>query len=194
MKAVPLRTIALGLLLFAGCFSPNPVRLTYEPSGVPAKTPSNIELGAVTDSRDLTAKDPTYFGEIRSGWGTHMKSLRTQGTVADEVREAFDQGLRARGKIGLGRHRLDVQILRFSCNQYVRREAHADFSYTLTSIETGKVEYTNRAAVNKVQGSAFALDVAAFASVEDLRAVANEALQEAVDDVLDDPGLRSHLL
>jgi len=82
----------------------------------------------------------------------------------------------------------------FSCNQYVRREAHADFSYTLTSIETGKVEYTNRAAVNKVQGSAFALDVAAFASVEDLRAVANEALQEAVDDVLDDPGLRSHLL
>jgi hypothetical protein len=45
-----------------------------------------------------------------------------------------------------------------------------------------------------VQGSLFAFDTAIFASVEDLRKVANDLLQRAVDEALDDPGLRAHLI
>jgi len=181
---------AAGTLL-VGCFSPDPVRLTYSPNSAPSSTSPNIQIGTVTDARK--SPDTTYLGEIRSGWGTPMKSLRTPDMVVEEIRDAFEEGLKTRGQLGTGQHRLDVKVIKFDCNQFVRREAHADFEFTLTDRATSKVEYTSRVVKTEVQGSVFAFDVAAFASVEDLRAVANEVLQEAVDGVLDDPGFRSHL-
>jgi len=41
--------------------------------------------------------------------------------------------------------------------------------------------------VDEVTGSVITLDAGIFADVEDLRKVANQVLQEAVDKTLDDP-------
>jgi hypothetical protein len=93
---------------------------------------------------------------------------------------------------GAGKYRIDLRVLKFDCSQYVRREAHAQIELALVGLD-GKVEYTHVVVANEVQGSLLALDTAVFASVEDLRKVANDLLQKTVDEALDDPGLLAHL-
>ncbi len=52
---------------------------------------------------------------------------------------------------------------------------------------SGQQIYAKDIRVDKVAGGSNILEVGIFADVEDLRKVANQALQEAVDKVLDDP-------
>jgi hypothetical protein len=151
-------------------------------------------MGAVTDRRE---NEPRSLGAIRNGYGGALKSLETAVPVADVIKTAFENGLKARGLAappGKGKYRLDVNVLKFDCSQYVRREAHAQFETILVAISTEKVDYTHVVVDKQVQGSLIAFDTAIFASVEDLRKVANDLLQQAVDEALDDPGLRAHLL
>jgi hypothetical protein len=85
---------------------------------------------------------------------------------------------------------LAVTIHQFDANQYVRREATADFSIVVTERRTGRQVWSNREKVYIVDGSILSLSTGVFASVEDLERVALRAMNEAVDKLLDKPGLR----
>jgi hypothetical protein len=151
-----------------------------------------IEMGSVIDER---TNGNHSLGAIRNGFGGSLKILETQPPVAEVVKLAFEEGLSARSlaaPVGRGKYQLNVTILKFDCSQYVRREAHARFLVLLVAV-SGKSKYEHETVANEVEGSRFALDTDVFASVEDLRKVANELLQRAVDETLDDPGLRSYL-
>lgn len=183
------------LLAFAatGC-STTTVDLPYEsPAETKAVTANPIiEMGSVIDQRTNGSHS---LGAIRNGFGGALKSLETRPPVAEVVKVAFEEGLKARGlaaPIGTGKYQLNVTILKFDCSQYVRREAHARFQVLLLAV-SGKSQYEHETVANEVEGSRFALDTDIFASVEDLRKVANELLQRAVDEALDDPGLRAYL-
>ncbi len=82
---------------------------------------------------------------------------------------------------------MQVVISQFDCNQYARREAHVRLHVSLVEFASGQQIYAKDIRVDKVTGSMITLDAGIFADVEDLRKVANQALQEAVDKVLDDP-------
>jgi uncharacterized protein (DUF2336 family) len=135
---------------------------------------------------------PKSLGAIRSGIGTPLKSLETSEPVANVVETAFSDALRARKLLSEnGTHSLKIHLEQLECNQYVRREAHAIMHLTLSEVRTPKVVDQWTVRVDKVSGSLIAMDTAIFAAVEDLRVVANDVLQEAIDKALDDPKFRN---
>lgn len=187
MRIAILAALICGCALTSAC-STTQTSLPYDASRavkVAAPAKAKVEVVSVIDNRK---HDANWLGAIRGGYGNPLKTLVTEGPVKDEVKSAFVQGLKARGLTGDGSTyamRLDVE--QFDCNQYVRREAHARIDVSLVDKVSGQTAYRRKAVSDLVTGSLISLDVGVFADVEDLRKVANAALQDAVDQVLNDP-------
>jgi len=187
MRIAILAALICGCALTSAC-STTQTSLPYDASRavkVAAPAKAKVEVVSVIDNRK---HDANWLGAIRGGYGNPLKTLVTEGPVKDEVKSAFVQGLKARGLTGDGSTyamRLDVE--QFDCNQYVRREAHARIDVSLVDKISGQTAYRRKAVSDLVTGSLISLDVGVFADVEDLRKVANAALQDAVDQVLNDP-------
>ncbi|WP_158933109.1 hypothetical protein [Acidisphaera sp. S103] len=146
-----------------------------------------IAIKAVVDDR---TNGSHWLGAIRGGYGNPLKTLETDQPVKDVVAQAFSDALAARGmlaKASTESIEMTITIHRFDCNQYVRREAHADFEITLTNAHTGTPVYSDRVTADDVNGSVFAMDVAIFGSVDKLRMVAVGTMREAIDKALDKP-------
>jgi hypothetical protein len=69
----------------------------------------------------------------------------------------------------------------------VRREAEATIAIELLDRSSGRVVYHDQAEVDLVAGSVLALDTGVFASSSDLQAVAQKALTQAIDQLLNNP-------
>lgn len=146
---------------------------------------AKVEIVAVSDNRKHGAN---WLGAIRGGYGNPLKTLETDGPVKDTVKLAFVQGLKARGLTGdVSTYAMTLDVEQFDCNQFIRREAHARINVALVNKASGQKAYQRQAVTDLVQGSLITLDMGIFADVEDLRKVANAALQDAVDQVLNDP-------
>jgi uncharacterized lipoprotein YajG len=184
--------LAVGAL--AGCET-SQVNLTYDPSAakaVPANAAESVEFVSVTDHRKHAAN---WLGAIRSGFGNPLKTLETPVPVKDMVAKAYEDGLKARGLFASSKAKygMKVDVSQFDCNQYARREAHIRFDISLIELQSQKSIYDTVVTVDRVTGSVITFDAGIFASVEDLRKLANETLQEAVDKTLDDQKLRDRL-
>jgi hypothetical protein len=143
----------------------------------------------VTDQRD--EKDPTYIGAIRGGFGNPLKTLTTAKPVGDEVHDAFVGALRARGLYDAGgRLTLAVTLTELSANQMARREGHTSFRLVLTGTG-GQPLYQDEEDVLKINGSLVTLDAGVFASIDDLRTIADLSLSTAIDQALDKPGFQA---
>jgi uncharacterized lipoprotein YajG len=181
------------LLLMSGC-STNSVKLNYKPPATvaAAKQPKPVTVGAFADQRGET---PTWFGAIRGGYGNPLKKLEADPSVAENVKSAFSAGLKARGIDSSGGATLQIAgtIRKFDCSQYVRREAHAEIEVHVIDLSTGRQLFSQIYTADELQGSLMTLKAGVFASVEDLRIVAEQALSEVVDRALDDPALRGAL-
>jgi uncharacterized lipoprotein YajG len=184
---------AVLLLLIGGC-STNNVSLDYKPSTkivliAQAKT---VTLGPFVDQRGETA---TWFGAIRGGYGNPLKKLEADPSVAELVKNAFREGLKARGigSSGNAAYQIAGTIRKFDCSQYVRREAHAEIELHVLELSTGRQIFSQTYTADELEGSLLTLKAGVFASVEDLRAVAEKTLTEVVDKALDDSALRSVL-
>jgi len=151
-----------------------------------------VALGTITDGRE---HDANWLGAIRGGYGNPLKVLITEGSVADAVGQAVGAGLAARNLAAAdgARFRLDIHVVQFDCNQYARKEAHIEIIARLVDAARGDVVYERNTRVDRVEGSVLSLRTGIFASHEELRALANSAMQEAVDTALDEPGLRAAL-
>lgn len=148
-----------------------------------------MALGAVTDARQ---NGPNWLGAIRGGYGNPLKVLVTNGPVIAAVEAAFRDALGARALLAQqdARFRLDVRVERYDCNQFFPREAHLWMVVTLVDVASGAAAYEHRTHINKAEGG---ISAGIFSPVEPLRALANAALQEGIDQALDDPGLRAAL-
>lgn len=185
----------LGLLVAAAtsACSTTPVGLTYDPVAASASKPGqpSLQVTAVTDGRK---HDANWLGAIRGGYGNPLKTLETPVPVKDVVKAAFVDGLKARNLLAAdGRQAMALEVEQFDCNQYVRREAHAKVGVVVVDRSSSKEIFRRYYEADKVTGSLVTLDAGIFASVDDLRVVANQVLQEVVDKALDDPQLRAVL-
>jgi hypothetical protein len=183
----PLLT-ALVVLFLSGC-STNAVQLTYDTSAVasqPAAAASSVEIMSVGDNR---THDPYWLGAIRGGFGNPLKTLTTDVPVRDVVENTFTAALNARGLLAStgGVYGMQVVINQFDCDQYIDLEAFVRLHISMVELASGQQIYAKDIRVDKVAGSIITLDAGIFAAVEDLRKLANQALQEAVDQSLDDP-------
>jgi hypothetical protein len=165
------------------------VRLTYSPPASVQQGEPVLSLGTVTDGRE---NDPDWFGAVRGGYGNPLKVLRTEGTVAAEFERNLREALVARRLVAEAnpRFRLDIRLTRFDSGQFMVREAHVIFVLTLVDLSTNAAVYEHPTSVGVVDGGP---SWGIFSSSERLRVTANRAMQQALDQALDDPGLRTAL-
>lgn len=183
---------AVGMLALAGC-STTAVEMKYAPSAASPAPGAARPIVYVAEIKDQRPHAPNYLGSVLNGFGSPMKTLETTVPVNQVVGDAFSDALRARGLLAPsagGPYGLAVTILKLDCSQYVRREAHVDFTVALSDRASGRELYRDSFKVELVEGSLIAFDTGLFASTEDLRAVALKAMQQAIDAALDSPGVR----
>ena len=190
----------LSLLLTLAACSTTPVDVAYRPGAgasdsVAASRQQQqqrpvVAVGAFTDQR---GEDPNWLGSIRGGFGNPLKTLTTPEPVALVVRRAFADGLAARGLLagsGGGRYTLTGTVQQFDATQMARREATAKVLVTLMDAATGRTILSEPFEHRVVAGSILTLRTGVFASVDELRDVAAQALNGAVDKALDSPAIR----
>lgn len=189
------RSSLLLAVLLAACGTTT-VGLPYDPaqSAVPVSAAPGISQVVATDARGES--DPRWLGTVRGGFGNPLKQLQTDAPVADDVSQGFRQALAARGMLaspGAGRFNLDVTVVRFDCDQYHRREANADFRVVLTERGSGRAIYHDEVSSHLVNGSMVTFNVGVFADPQDLRAIAVQAQNQAIDEALGKPELLAAL-
>jgi len=170
------------------------VPLTYEPPAL-LKAQGLPVIGDVSikDARGET--DPNWLGTIRSGFGSPLKELETERPVKDEFAQAMQDALGDRGLLaasGDGKLNLVVTIKELECNQYMRRDAHADIGLILLNKDTNKIIYSDNVKINTL--SSFVFSVGVFGSVDEMRRLMLTTMDEAIDQAIDKPAFRSALV
>ena len=199
MRASKLFVLPLLTAVLAACGATQ-ASMPYSPTVAvqPAAAPRPVVgvLGRVANERRAGRDDPTWIGTIRGGYGNPVKELRSDVPVEQVVVRAFADGLAARGLVaapGTERYTLAITVHQFDANQYIRREATADFSAVLTERTSGREVWRDRHRAYNVEGSLLSLSTGVLASTEDLRRTALRTMSEAVDALLDKPGFRAAL-
>ena len=194
------RALPLLLLLAATACGTTQVSLPYTPTtAVAPAAAARPTLGPVrvTDNRRTGREDPLWVGTIRGGYGNPVKMLRADAPIAEVVQRAFTAALAARGLLAPAgaepRHELAIAIAEFDANQYARREATAQFVGTLTDRATGAVLWNDSVRAYQMAGSLITLSSGVFASTEDLRALAQQVMNQAIDELLAKPALAEAL-
>jgi uncharacterized lipoprotein YajG len=186
--------LLLGLLAACGTTQSPMAYAPTVPVSTAASRPQVTVVQAVTNQRRAGSDDPRWIGTIRGGYGNPVKTLEADRPVDQVVAGAFSDALAARGLQAAsegGRYALAITIYQFDANQYVRREATADFGIRVTERATGREVWSDRTKAYNVDGSILSLSTGVFASVDDLRRVALRSMSEAVDTLLDKPGFRA---
>lgn len=183
----------LAVVTLAGCGT-TPVAINYK---APATAQQFTGASAATSAgrfSDDRGEPPKWLGAIRGGFGNPLKVLEVEEPVAQMVQTAFSEGLRARGAAkDNAKYELVGTIKKLDCSQYVRREAHGVIEVTVVQVAGGKQLFKKSYTADLVDGSMVSLATGVFASTDDLRKVLERALQQIVDQALDDPQLRAAL-
>ena len=190
------KLLLLPILLLTACGTTQaPVAYSPTVAVQRAEAPRPVAVGQVSNQRSTGREDATWIGTIRGGYGNPVRALNADRPIDQVVGQAFAEGLAARGLQGSAqpRHALNITIHEFNANQYVRREATADFTAVLVDRTTGREVWRDRHRAYQVDGSVLSLQTGVFASVDDLRAVATRTMSEAVDVLLDKPAFRAAL-
>jgi hypothetical protein len=190
------RRSLLLLVLSLGACGTDTGGLPYNPTQPAVPDPPLPVIGQVVATDARGESDPHWLGTIRGGFGNPLKELTTDAPVAEEVAQGFRQALASRGLLassGRGRYNLDVTVVRMDCDQYHRREANADFRLVLTDRASGREIYQDEVSSHLVNGSVVTFNVGIFADPQDLRAIAMQAQDQAIDAALGKPGFLAAL-
>ena len=90
------RVLSIGILAslaLAGCTTTAPLSYAPPPNLTVERGQGSVAVGQVTDDRE---KKSTELGVVRGGYGNVLKRIYSDRPVADEVREALQNGLKAR--------------------------------------------------------------------------------------------------
>ena len=194
MRWLALCCASIACAVLVGCGTTR-APMTYQPTASvqKSKTSGQVTVGSFVDSRGEA--DPTWAGALRGGFGNSLKVLALDKPVADVVKAAFADGLKARGASPSpagSQPQLTGVIRKFECDQYVRREATIELDLTVLDA-AGHTKFTRSYRSNNIDGSMLTLSTGVFASIEDLRVVMERTLRETVDKALDDSALRAAL-
>jgi uncharacterized lipoprotein YajG len=191
-----IRSVSLAALLTSSVLAAcsQQVVLNYVPSSPPSRVGAGSTVSKVSVKDQRSEQDPTWIGAIRGGYGNPLKVLHLSEPLRETVANAFRDALKARGLLAPDDHApydLSVSIVKFASTQMVRREAEADLVIDVIDRATGGSKYHDEVSVDLVTGSILALDTGILASPSDLQAVAQNALNQAIDQLLEKPGFLS---
>ncbi|NJD05087.1 MAG: hypothetical protein FIA97_01135 [Methylococcaceae bacterium] len=186
--------LVLATLLLSACGTTS-VGLRYTPKVPPAKVSGIVAPVVVGGFVDQRGESPKWIGAIRGGYGNPLKVLETEQPVSELVQKALAEGLRSRGITVTeepGHSRITGVIRKFECSQYVRREAFATIEIAVAD-PAGKQRYSREFNAEALEGSIVSLSTGIFASVDDLRLVMEQTMNDLVDQVLRDEGFLAAL-
>lgn len=181
---------ALSLTCLTAC-STTQTTLNYQPSQPPATAMGSAIFG-IGRFDDQRGTDPHWLGAIRGGFGQPLKTIELQDSASDVVANAYRQALAAQGLLASSspRYLVGGRIIHLDCSQLARREAHADIDVVVTDTRTGQPVFEQLFEKKIVQGDVVTFNVGIFASVNDLKAVATQALNQAIDASLGNDGFQ----
>ncbi|MDB5317357.1 MAG: hypothetical protein JWO24_3201 [Rhodospirillales bacterium] len=192
-----MRVLALLSFMLLSACGATQMPLTYRPSTAPAADARPIvEVADVVLSRNTGREDPVWVGTLRGGYGNPLKQLHADRPVNQVMQQALRDGLRARGLLvstgDTARRRVSVNLTQFDANQYMRREATVAMTIAVDDTASGQTRWRDSVRVYEVDGSIFGLS-GVLAPIEDLHALMQRVLQQAVDQALDNLGFRAAL-
>jgi Uncharacterized lipoprotein len=171
------------------------VGLKYAAPPSVAQASARAQPLLVGNFADKRGEPATWLGAIRGGFGNPLKNLESDKPVAELVKAAFADGLRARGVApdqASAPFQITGTIKKLDCNQIVRREANVEIEVAVLD-RAGKQRFIKTYSASNLDGSVLSLSSGVFASVEDLRATLEKTLRETIDKALDDSVMRAAL-
>ncbi|WP_424671866.1 hypothetical protein [Candidatus Binatus sp.] len=140
-------------------------------------------VGPFADDRGTNAN---WLGAIRGGYGNPLKKLHTDRPVSEVVEQAFTDALKTRQLLGV-RQKSNVEIagdvIKFDCNYYFRREAHAHLLVKVLSLPSHNQVFLRVYRTDNVEGG---WGAGIFGNTDELAQFAQRTLNETVDKVLAD--------
>lgn len=179
-------------LMLASCgFNTTVVSLDYQPGlGQNIPGPRMVSIGKFADMRQTGEFE---LGTVRSAIGLPLESLVTRVPVESVVRNAFAHGLKARNMLATGAdgaYILSGEVLELKCSQMLYPTALATVRVNIVKRGSGQIAYS-RIYQSTRQGETYA--PGSGSPVPTLTDLVSRALQNVVDQALDDRQLRRRL-
>lgn len=173
----------LACLALAACTTTRRIPLNYTPTDkgiVTAPGAARISVGAVNDRRDVAGAP---LGTVHSGVGDSTKEIYPTQPLTATVRQFFIEALRNRGIYDPGSpDQLNVDILEFDANQFIRREVDIDLLVTLRDAKTGYNRAVVPVRVEKMQGGLLNADNLVLGNFVAFQKFVEGALSQAADE------------
>jgi hypothetical protein len=186
---IPLLSIASVALLLSAC-TPSTVSLDYLPNV--ATNLRGQPIFAVGDFVDQRGMASNHIGGIGLPGIVNLENIYLKGGVDQSVRNAMLHALDARKMLASGqpRYAFTGDILDLHCELLKNPYAIVRLNVKMTDTHTGQVvhakQYTaERQSTFFVHGSGDPVPI--------LRNLTSRALQDAVDQAIDDPAMRRHI-
>src|SRR5262249_18624345 len=138
---------------------------------------------------DQRKEEAHRLATIMGGFGNPLKTLDLSRPVKDEVADAFADGLRARGLLaGNGPFRIELTIRKYDADMLMGSTGRIDLDLAVIDQASQRVVYKDSGKNERSDFHFFATGV--FASMDELQALAQQALDVTVDQMLDKPAFR----
>ena len=189
MKFFP---VLMPCLLLASCgFNTTVVSLDYQPRrGQNIPGPRMVSIGKFADMRE---EGEFRLGTVRSAIGMPLETIKTRVPVESVVRNAFAHGLKTRGMLAgetEGAYILSGEVHELKCSQMLFPTASAEVRVNIVRRGSGQIVFS-RVYQSHRQGETYA--PGSGSPVPTLADLASRALQNVVDQALDDRELRRRL-
>ena len=146
-----------------------------------------MDLGKFTDVRDGTG---ITLGSIKNEVGVPIKTLTTRKPVAELVHNAVGYGLKVRGMLvdkGKGRYVIGGTISEFYAHQFASQESGCTIHFEVYRRGEKKPLFSK---TYRSQRNRRTPKVSYFGNVDEVADVSSAALQDVIDQALDDPAFR----
>lgn len=181
----------LSAISLCSCTTTTQVSLDYVPgSGQVIQGGAEFITQPFVDRRDV---GPNELGTVRTQLGTPIEHVQTRVPVAQIVTNAFGHALQSRKMLSAksaARYMITGEVLDLQCNLLVRPYGYAKLRVNVIEAGTGRIVHSG-VYEGERQGSAYI--PGSGTPVPLLGDLASGALQQAVDQALDDPSMRAQL-
>lgn len=188
MKRLSFLALLLASASLVSCSSTSQISLDY------VAAPGHIQPGQPEFTtrlfRDQRSTHPLQLGTVRTQIGTPVEQVQLRIPAAEVVTNAFGHGLQARGMLTSARQARYIvtgEVLDLYCQLLVHPYGFARIRVTVLDASTGQILYS-QVHTGERQGRAYV--PGSGSPVPQLNDLTSGALQDAVDQALDDPNLR----